>query len=52
MGGAGGGSGGGFGTLAPLGLLGPGLWFAGPGTSQSNNQGEFLHLALNGSCNC
>lgn len=52
MGGAGGGSGGGFGTLTPLGLLGSALWFTGPGTSQSNNQGEFLHLALNGSCNC
>lgn len=40
MGGAGGG---GFGTFAPLGLLGSTLWFANPGTSQSNNQGGFLH---------
>jgi len=42
MGGAGAG-GGGFGTFAPLGLLGSALWFANPGTSQSNNQGEFSH---------
>ena len=41
MGGAGGGSGGGFGTFASLGLLGPAFLFTNPGTSQSNNQGEF-----------